>query len=113
MEEQEDIQPAKRKKVKRPRPFNDSQRQVIKVLLDGGNLVKMGVSGIRIRDDKNSPVGKITEKSMYRLKDLLKKHRNQWIIKRSGFQLLNGNHWAKRYYKKWLELQKTKSNGTV
>ena len=80
--------------------MNFTEKQIIKVLLEGGNIAHDGISGIRLRDKKFNPIRRVTHRRFSLLKDLMKKDkRGLWVISPKNILKLRGNSWAKKQYK--------------
>lgn len=91
------------------RAITAGQKQAIKILLDGGNIINQGTS-IHVRDAKLNPVSKLTSAGFYQIKDklkIVKKSKKGWILKPAGVRKLHGNS---SVYKMYLK-HKTSHNG--
>lgn len=89
--------------------MDNSEKQIIKILLSGGTIVNNGQWGIRIRDKKTNPVMKATARRFYLMKDILKKNKKGlWVISPKNILKLHGNSWIKAEYKKQRETLKIK-----
>lgn len=94
--------------------MNNSQKEAIKILLDGGSISHTGGYGIRLRNKNLEAVRRITQPSFEGLKDFIKKEKNLWVINKSAFRgrdedgqlKLHGKSWAKKYYKQFLKKKK-------
>lgn len=80
--------------------MTSAEKQIIKVLLEGGNIAHDGISGIRLRDKKFNPIRRVTHRRFSLLKDLMKKDkRGLWVISPKNILKLRSNSWAKKQYK--------------
>lgn len=80
--------------------MNSIEKQILKILLDGGHIVNNGKWGIRVRDRKTNPLMKATSRRFYLMKDLLKKNKKGlWVISPQEILKLRANTWIKKQYK--------------
>jgi len=77
-----------------------AQKQIFTVLLNGGNIVHNGTSGVRLRDKKANPIQRVNPRTFSRIKPLMKKFRGLWVISPKEVLKLNKNNWAKQEYKR-------------
>jgi hypothetical protein len=80
--------------------MNISEKNIVRVLFEGGFIVNNGPYGIRVLDKKTNPIMKATEKRFRKMKGLLKKNKKGlWVLSPKEILKLNGNSWVKQQYK--------------
>lgn len=87
-------------------------KKAVTILLQDGDIINLGPSGIRVRDAKLSPVLKLTPKTLWKLQDITIKavkgrHKGAWVIVRKNILQLHGGSWIKKEYKRLLAEAKT------
>lgn len=77
-----------------------AQKQIVSILLKGGNISHLGGFGIRLRDSKQNPISKVHAKTFRWVRDLVKKRNCVYVISPKAVLQLRKNTWIRKEYKK-------------
>lgn len=76
------------------------QKDIVRKLLVGYNIIGNSAYGFRLRDQGQNVVLKFNYKTFFRIKDLLRKQKDCFVINKSKVRQLHGRSFAKQLYKK-------------
>jgi hypothetical protein len=75
------------------------QKEIITELLNGGNISGNKTYGYRLRTSNQVCVRKFHDRTLYRVKDVLRKSGSVYVINKSKVRQLHGSSWIKQHYK--------------